>query len=42
VLTTQLPFEQLQRRAHINSVAQAADSAPDFSRHIRAAIEGPQ
>ena len=42
VLTTQLPFEQLQQQAHINPVAQAADSAPDFSRRIRAAVEGPQ
>ncbi|MDD5268152.1 MAG: DUF4105 domain-containing protein [Methylococcales bacterium] len=42
VLATQLPFEQLQRHAHINPVAQAADQSPDFSRRIRAAIENPQ
>ena len=42
VLTTQLPFEQLQQQAHINPVAQAVDQAPDFSRRIRAAIESPQ
>jgi hypothetical protein len=33
-----LPFEALQRRAHINAVAQAADQAPDFSRRIRAGL----
>ena len=42
VLATQLPFEQLQRQAHINPVAQAADQSPDFSRRIRAAIKNPQ
>ena len=36
--TAALPFEALQRRAHINAVAQAADQAPDFSRRIRAGL----
>jgi hypothetical protein len=39
VLATQLPFGQLQRQAHINRAAQAADQSPDFSRRIRTAIE---
>ena len=37
-LDRSLPFEALQRRAHINAVAQAADQAPDFSRRIRAGL----
>ena len=41
VLATRLPFEELQRQAHINSLALAAGKAPDFSQRIRAAIEGP-
>ncbi len=41
-LDTQLPFEELQRQAHINPVAHAADRSPDFSQRIRAAIEKPQ
>jgi hypothetical protein len=40
-LATRLPFEELQRLAHINPVAQAADQSPDFSQRIRAAIEKP-
>ena len=40
-LATRLPFEELQRQAHINPVAQAADKSPDFSQRIRAAIEKP-
>jgi hypothetical protein len=40
-LDTRLPFEQLQRQAHINPVAQAADQSPDFSQRIRVAIEKP-
>jgi hypothetical protein len=31
-----LSFPELQRRAHVNARAQSADSAPDFSRRIRA------
>jgi hypothetical protein len=34
-LETRMPFSELERRAHINARAQAADSAADFSRHIR-------
>ncbi len=35
-LDTSVPFEELQRRAFINPLAQAADQAADFSRRIRA------
>jgi hypothetical protein len=31
-----LSFAELKRQAHINAVAKAADSAPDFSKRIRA------
>ncbi len=41
-MNTKIPFEQLQQQAHINSVAQAADKAADFSLRIRATIEKPQ
>ena len=41
-LDTKIPFEQLQRQAHINPLAQAADQSPDFSRRIRVAPENPQ
>lgn len=41
-LNTQLPFEQLQQQAHINSVAQTADQSADFSQLIRASIEKPK
>lgn len=34
------PFSELQRMAHINSRAQAADQAADFSRRIRIGIAG--
>ena len=34
-LDTSVPFAELQQRAHINSRAQAADQAADFSRRIR-------
>ena len=37
-LDTRLPFAELQRRAHINALARAADDAPDFSRRIRAGL----
>jgi hypothetical protein len=40
-LDQSVPFEELQRRAHINAAAQAADKAPDFSRRIRLAADGP-
>ena len=35
-----LPFDELKRRAHINSAAKAADQAPDFSRRIRVGRPG--
>ncbi|HEX7810000.1 MAG TPA: DUF4105 domain-containing protein [Thermoanaerobaculia bacterium] len=35
---TTLPFDELRRRSLINEVAQAADSAPDFSQRIRASL----
>jgi len=41
-LNTQLPFEQLQQQAHINSVAHSVDQSPDFSQLIRAGIEKPK
>jgi len=40
-LNTQIPFEQLQQQAHINSVAKTLDKSPDFSQGIRAIIEKP-
>lgn len=39
-LAGDLPFDELKRRAHINSVARAADQAPDFSRQIRVGRPG--
>ena len=36
-----LSFSELQRRAHVNARAQAADSAADFSQRIRAWVEAP-
>ena len=42
VLTTSIPFEQLQQQALINPAAQAADQSPDFSQRIRANLERPQ
>jgi hypothetical protein len=35
-LDTSVPFGDLQRSAHVNARAQAADAAPDFSQRIRA------
>jgi Domain of unknown function (DUF4105) len=37
-IDTTLSFEELRRRSLINVAAQAADSAPDFSRRIRASL----
>jgi hypothetical protein len=45
IVTGGLPFADLKRQAHINPAAQAADSAPDFSKRIRAGrigFEPPQ
>jgi hypothetical protein len=39
-LDTAVPFEELQRGAEINALAQAADQAVDFSQRIRAARPG--
>lgn len=39
-LDTRLPFPELQRHAHVNVRAQAADAAADFSRRIRATGQG--
>ena len=39
-LAGDLPFDELKRRAHINSAAKAADQAPDFSRRIRVGRPG--
>jgi hypothetical protein len=39
-LDTSVPFAELQRRAHVNARAQAADTATDFSQRIRAATAG--
>jgi len=40
-LDSRISFLELQRQAHINNRAQAADQAADFSARIRAAIEKP-
>jgi hypothetical protein len=39
---TSLPFDELKRRSLINTAAQAAERAPDFSQRIRAALPKPQ
>ncbi|MGZ4957841.1 MAG: Lnb N-terminal periplasmic domain-containing protein [Methylomonas sp.] len=38
-LDTRIPFADLQKKAHINNLAEAADQSPDFSTRIRAAIQ---
>jgi hypothetical protein len=38
VVDTTLPFEELRRRSRINEAARSADSAPDFSKRIRASL----
>lgn len=40
-LDTRLPFAELRRRAHINTLARAADQAPDFSQRIRVGLAEP-
>lgn len=40
-LDTRVPFAELQRRAHVNARAQAADAATDFSRRIREELSAP-
>jgi len=37
-LDTRMPFAELERRAHVNALAQAADGAADFSQRIRAGL----
>jgi hypothetical protein len=37
-----VPFDELERRSHINDLANAADKAPDFSQRIRARVTTPQ
>jgi hypothetical protein len=39
-LDTSLPFPELQRRSLVNTAAQAADQAADFSRRIRVGLIG--
>ena len=38
LLDSNLPFEELRRRSHINKVAQAAGNAKDFSERIRKSL----
>jgi hypothetical protein len=40
-LYTNLPFEELRRRSHINEAAQAAGNAEDFSERIRKSLPIP-
>jgi hypothetical protein len=40
-LDTSVPFDELRRRAYINTLAHAADQAPDFSQRIRVALVHP-
>ncbi len=40
-LDNQLSFSELQKQAHINNLAQAADQAPDFSSRIRGMLNVP-
>lgn len=41
VLNTELNFEELRRRSHINDAARAADHATDFSAQIRTTLPVP-
>jgi hypothetical protein len=40
-LDTSLPFEELQKRSHINETARGAGNGPDFSKKIRAGLPNP-
>jgi hypothetical protein len=42
MIETNLPFEELRRRAHINEPARKADGLPDFAHRIRQAIGIPK
>lgn len=41
-IDSSMPFDELRRRAYVNTRAQAADTAADFSRRIRAGIPSPR
>lgn len=40
-LDTRLPFEELQKRSHINETARSAGNGSDFSKAIRAGLPNP-
>jgi len=40
-IDTDLPFDEMRRRSHINEAVKAADGAPDFSERIRAGLPVP-
>jgi Domain of unknown function (DUF4105) len=40
LVTDGLPFKELKSRAHINAIAKAADTSPDFSAIIRTNVPG--
>lgn len=40
-IDTDLPFDELRQRSHINKAAQAAENDPDFSKRIRAGLPTP-
>jgi hypothetical protein len=42
LIETDLPFEELRRRSHVNEAAGKADGAPDFAHRIRQAIGIPK
>ena len=37
-----VPFEELERRAHVNDLAKPSDRAADFSQRIRARLTEPK
>jgi hypothetical protein len=41
LLDTRVPFEKLEARSLINSLAKGADRDPEFSRRIRAGLAPP-
>jgi hypothetical protein len=42
MIETDLPFEELRRRSHINEAARKAEGSPDFAQRIRQAIGIPK
>jgi hypothetical protein len=42
MIETDLPFEELRRRSHINEAARKAEGSPDFAQRIRHAIGIPK